>query len=46
MTVNATDTLDIAINGSGNVSYLGSPALDQSIDGSGKVSRVEAGSSA
>jgi hypothetical protein len=37
--VNATDTLDVSIAGSGDVVYLGNPTLTQSIDGDGRVSQ-------
>ena len=37
--VNAKETLDVEITGSGQVEYLGSPRIDQRISGSGDISR-------
>ena len=35
--VNATDALDVSIAGSGEVEYLGDPAIEIDISGSGDV---------
>ena len=37
--MNVSDTLRAVIEGSGEITYLGDPTVDQDIDGSGEVQR-------